>query len=235
MIYVVADIHGQKVWFDDILQQINFGEKDKLYILGDVIDRGPDGITLLQQIKDDPRMLMLLGNHEYMMLNSVKHPNDLDFLHLWYLNGGAPTHEAYNTLNDTEKDSLIRYLTHLPLNRRITLKGKKYLLVHGAPAEWYALGKTAYLSKKYFAVWTRIPIHQPIEEDVCIIFGHTPTTHYAGSKPKMQIWKRNDGKLIGMDCGCAYGGYPGQLGCLLIDDMQEFYSSKVPMHQDDIL
>lgn len=234
MIYVMADIHGQKVWFDDILQQISFGVNDKLYILGDVIDRGPDGITLLQQIKDDPRMLMLLGNHEYMMLKAVKHPNDTKARYLWYLNGGSPTYEAYEELAESEKDALIRYLMRLPLNRRITLKEKKYLLVHGAPAEWYDTRyKTDYISKRHFAVWTRIPVHQPIEEDVCIIFGHTSTRHYAGSKPKMQIWKRNDGKLIGMDCGCAYGGLPGQLGCLRLDDMQEFYSVKEVMRQHD--
>ena len=234
MIYVMADIHGQKVWFDDILQQISFGVNDKLYILGDVIDRGPDGITLLQQIKDDPRMLMLLGNHEYMMLKAVKHPNDAKARYLWYLNGGSPTYEAYEELTESEKDALIRYLMRLPLNRRITLKGKKYLLVHGAPEEWYDICyKTDHISKRHFAVWTRIPAHKPIEQDICIIFGHTTTRHFAGNKPKMHIWKRNDGKLIGMDCGCSYGGLPGQLGCLRLDDMHEFYSAKELKRQDN--
>lgn len=39
-----------------------------LYVLGDVIDRFPDGIEILQELMAMPNVKMLLGNHEYMML-----------------------------------------------------------------------------------------------------------------------------------------------------------------------
>ena len=39
-----------------------------LILLGDVIDRGPDGIALLLEIMEIPNAIMLLGNHKYMML-----------------------------------------------------------------------------------------------------------------------------------------------------------------------
>ena len=235
MIYVLSDIHGRKDRFDDILRQIDFGKADKLYVLGDVIDRGLDGITLLQQIRDDPRMFMLLGNHEYMMLNAVKHPNDVDPMYLWYLNGGGITHEAYKTMHEDEKERLLNYLSKLPLNRRVTVNGKKFLLVHGAPADWYSQERIKHHSKRYFAVWTRMPVHQPIEEDICIIFGHTTTSHYAGSSSKLRIWKRKDGKMIGIDCSCAYGDYQSQLGCLCLNNMNEFYSAKELHIEEDLL
>lgn len=41
---------------------------DTVYILDDVIDRGPDGIKLIQEIMDSPNMVMILGNHEHMMI-----------------------------------------------------------------------------------------------------------------------------------------------------------------------
>ena len=44
MIYVMSDIHGQKRRFDSVMKQINLQPDDTLYILGDVIDRNPDGI-----------------------------------------------------------------------------------------------------------------------------------------------------------------------------------------------
>ena len=50
MIYVLSDIHGNKENFDSILEKINLRMEDSLYILGDVIDRYPYGIQLLQQI-----------------------------------------------------------------------------------------------------------------------------------------------------------------------------------------
>ena len=50
-IYVMSDIHGEADLFHAMLEQIGFSESDTLYILGDVIDRGPDGIALLQEIR----------------------------------------------------------------------------------------------------------------------------------------------------------------------------------------
>ena len=63
-IYVMSDIHGEDELFHAMLKQIRFSEEDTLYILGDVIDRGPNGIALLQEIMKTPNMVMLLGNHE---------------------------------------------------------------------------------------------------------------------------------------------------------------------------
>ena len=48
MIYVLSDIHGQSRRFHSILSQIDLKDEDTLYILGDVIDRNPDGIRILR-------------------------------------------------------------------------------------------------------------------------------------------------------------------------------------------
>ena len=50
MIYVMSDIHGQKRRFDSVMKKIKLQPDDTLYILGDVIDRNPDGIKILRQI-----------------------------------------------------------------------------------------------------------------------------------------------------------------------------------------
>ena len=64
MIYVMSDIHGQKRRFDSVMKQINLQPDDTLYILGDVIDRNPDGIKILRQIMAMPNAKMLLGKVE---------------------------------------------------------------------------------------------------------------------------------------------------------------------------
>ena len=76
MIYVLSDIHGNERRFNSILKQINLQNEDTLYILGDVIDRHPDGIRILRKIMSMPNVKMLLGNHEYMMLRALGHPYD---------------------------------------------------------------------------------------------------------------------------------------------------------------
>ena len=42
MIYVMSDLHGQYNAFLKMLELINFTDEDELYILGDIIDRGPN-------------------------------------------------------------------------------------------------------------------------------------------------------------------------------------------------
>ena len=39
MIYVMSDIHGRTDRFESIMKQIHLQDDDRLYVLGDVIDR----------------------------------------------------------------------------------------------------------------------------------------------------------------------------------------------------
>ena len=78
MIYVLSDIHGNTERYNSIMQQINLQESDTLYVLGDVIDRYPDGIKILREIMKKANTKMLLGNHEYMMLNAIDSEYKLD-------------------------------------------------------------------------------------------------------------------------------------------------------------
>ena len=65
--YVMSDVHGLKCRYDAMLEALALKEEDTLYILGDVIDRGPDGIAILRDVMTREHVVMLLGNHEYMM------------------------------------------------------------------------------------------------------------------------------------------------------------------------
>ena len=40
--YVISDIHGMYNKFTELLNKIKLKDTDTLYILGDVLDRGPD-------------------------------------------------------------------------------------------------------------------------------------------------------------------------------------------------
>ena len=66
--YVMSDIHGQYDAFIKMLKRINFKSKDILYVIGDVIDRGPHPIKTLLYIMKKKNINMLAGNHEYMAI-----------------------------------------------------------------------------------------------------------------------------------------------------------------------
>lgn len=227
MIYVMSDIHGNMPRFKSILHQINLQPEDHLYVLGDVVDRFPDGITILKELMEMPNCTVLLGNHELMMLNALK---DKWTRNLWYSNGGEVTDDCFLNLSAEEQDKIIEFLRSLPINVKVNVKvggqNVNFLLVHGAPEEMYYKSDAGakYDSSTEFSVWFRLDyanenVRQKIAKESVIIFGHTPTYHYQDNNP-VSIWYGN--KSIGIDCGS--GTYKGRLACIRLDDMKEFYS-----------
>ena len=236
MVYVLSDIHGNERRFNSILEQINLQPTDTLYVLGDVIDRHPDGIWILRKIMKMPNVKMLLGNHEYMMLNALGCPYDAteysnEFiqrkaLRLWYSNGGKVTHDSLKHLRKTQRLEIVEFLRALPLNLDVTVNGTQYKLVHGAPVEDF--DNATYDNPTQFAVWERRYESEIPSKNYMLIFGHTPTVYYQRSIP-MEPWYGNN--CIGVDCGC---GYPetgfnrclGRLACLCLDSRKVFYSDE---------
>lgn len=241
MIYVMSDIHGNMRRFNSIMEQIDLQAEDTLYILGDVIDRHPDGLRILQRIMAMPNVKMLLGNHEFMMLQSlgiayteynVPNGDQSMLVRRWYNNGGRVTHQYWKHIRKDLRAKIADYLMNLPTGYDITVNGTPYKLVHAAPEEDFASaqGKYRYRDCFEFAVWYRRWLDDPSPEGYTLIFGHTSTEHFQPGIP-MRIYF--DTNLVGIDCG---SGYPddvhdrhyghGRLACLRLDDMKEFYSEE---------
>ncbi len=51
--YAVSDLHGQYKMFIKLLEKVGFSADDQLYMLGDAIDRGPDGIKILHHVMNE--------------------------------------------------------------------------------------------------------------------------------------------------------------------------------------
>lgn len=223
MTYVLSDIHGDMGAFDSILSQIQLTEEDHLYIIGDVIDRGQHSIELLQRIRKMPNTTMMLGNHEYMMIDRLRHPDDMELASLWYQNGGDITEDSFEKLPKDEQEDILQYLESLPVQVELRINGESFLLVHARPKEQYKELRDWYKNETEMAVWSRIEPWTELPEGKTIVFGHTPTKHYQLVKGRMRIYHGK--QRIGIDCGAAYPWRYGQLGCLRLEDMKEFYSS----------
>ena len=70
--YVIADIHGEYDAFEELLAKISFGDEDTLYILGDVLDRGPNPIKVMRKLMTMPNAICIAGNHEVMALECLE-------------------------------------------------------------------------------------------------------------------------------------------------------------------
>lgn len=243
MIYVMADIHGNSRRFNSIMAQINLQPEDKLYVLGDVIDRHGDGIRILRRLMAMPNAYVLLGNHEHMMLRALGEPYEPDDVpnleesrFIWYRNGGDVTHRYWKRIRKTLRAEVLDYLKSLPLSLTVQVAERSYRLVHGGLAECYDDQMPKYRSAIHYAVWKRLEQSETFPCPETVIFGHTPTKHYQSADP-LRIY-HGDG-CIGIDCGSGYPNRPedayalqGRLACLRLDDMQEFYSEESDRNAD---
>ena len=50
--YVISDIHGEYDKFITLLEKIDLKDSDTLYILGDVVDRGPNPVKTLLKLME---------------------------------------------------------------------------------------------------------------------------------------------------------------------------------------
>lgn len=215
--YICSDIHGMFKRFKKMLSEINFSENDTLYIIGDVIDRGEQSIELLQYIINNKNIHLILGNHEYGMIDYYrgKWHSESWSNHEWFTYGGKLTRSQFNKLNKIEKKIILDYLENLPDHIIIG----NYILVHGGfnynkniISLEYALNNSTTEEK----IWNRDFFKNDISiENYTVICGHTPTLDFGSDKI---IFKNN--KIL-IDCGCVYDG---KLACLRLDDLKEFYA-----------
>ncbi|MFH1496745.1 MAG: metallophosphoesterase [Verrucomicrobiota bacterium] len=67
-IIAIGDIHGCHVEFAELLARLALTPNDKLILLGDLINRGPDSLAVLDLARQH-NAISLLGNHEKRLLD----------------------------------------------------------------------------------------------------------------------------------------------------------------------
>ena len=77
-IYVTSDAHGHVRALDEALSKISLTSDDTLYVLGDMIDRGPDPVGVIKLVRSLPNARVLKGNHEQIMLDAIIGQDPLD-------------------------------------------------------------------------------------------------------------------------------------------------------------
>lgn len=236
MIYAASDLHGCSVdSFLGLLEQAGFSEKDFLYILGDVVDRGEHGAELLSWITQQSNVQLLLGNHEDMLLNcaflfdEVTEENlekltqdQLFWLRNWMRNGAAPTIAGFRKLlaEDPELvEGILEYLREAPLYACLEVGGMEYVLVHSGIGN-FRLRKRLKSYSRHDLLWERPTPDVRYYPDKTVIFGHTPTAFYGeeyrGREFRTDTW-------ICIDAGAAMGESPM---LLRLDDKKAFYGKK---------
>ena len=229
MIYAMSDIHGCYDKYRAMLSEIQFKSTDTLYVLGDVIDRGPDGVKILQDMNTRPNVFPILGNHELVAAvclpwltqeitdQSLASLTDdqLGALGDWIKNGGEPTIRGLWELTPEERQDILEYLREMELYAQVEAGGRSFVLTHAA-LENFDPEKSLDAYELQDFLFGRPQPETAYYPDKILVFGHTPTRLMSGQD---KIFRR--GAMIDIDCGCVFPG--GQLGCLCLDTLEEFY------------
>ena len=68
--YAIGDIQGCYAEFRELLRTVSFNPaKDRLWLLGDLVNRGPDSLALMEHVLSlEGRIVTVLGNHDLHFL-----------------------------------------------------------------------------------------------------------------------------------------------------------------------
>ena len=252
MIYVCSDIHGQYGMFRRMLDIIGFSENDHLYIIGDVIDRGPEPVPLLLDVMERKNVTLMIGNHEHMMIQALLYNNENEYDD-WMNNGGAVTLHQMNELGVSKCNEILRKLERQPLViPELHAGGRTFYLAHAAHPLYQEKEPLMYIdagdqnreqvcwsrefrdvrhgTKGRFRLGYKYRNLYKNYTDTTLLIGHSPVYRCSygivTSRGFCRISRAFSRHLINLDCGCNIGS---TLGVLRLDDMKEFYVDCRPL------
>ncbi|WFE71178.1 symmetrical bis(5'-nucleosyl)-tetraphosphatase [Halomonas sp. M1] len=131
--YVIGDLHGCHAEFVSLLEQLNFNPvKDALWLVGDVINRGPGSLACLREAKALGSRCVL-GNHDF---------------HLLVVARGGGTLKKHDTLSDIltapDREALLDWLQSQPL----AIQDGNTLMTHAGVLPTWSAQQTLSLSQE---------------------------------------------------------------------------------------
>lgn len=124
--YAVGDIQGCYSDFRRLLEKINFDPgEDRLFLVGDIVNRGPESLATLRFIKQlGSTLQMVLGNHDLHLIRRY-----------WGITNASKGDTLEEILNAHDCDELIDWLRRQPFFHHDT--ERNFCLVHaGVPPQW---------------------------------------------------------------------------------------------------
>lgn len=229
MIYVTSDLHGNYEGFLKLLDEVNFKDTDTLYVLGDVVDRGPKPLDLLADMACRANVIPVLGNHDYVaftVLSQIRDMQDDDDvedyldaaglrLYAWWMeNEGQVTLEAFLAADEDAREDVLDYLEEFSLYEEVDAGGFSYVLVHAGlknfkperALEKYNLNELIFEKPDYGKVYF---------EDRILVTGHTPTNRIENCAPK-KVYRGNNHLAIDLS-------FDNIIAAVRLDDGEEFY------------
>ncbi len=106
--YVIGDIHGCWRTLQRLLERIEWDPAvDELWLVGDLVNRGPDSLEVLRWAASQQRLVAVLGNHDLHLLARAEGVAD-----------GKPEDTIDELLDSSDLDRLLDWLRSRPFVHR---------------------------------------------------------------------------------------------------------------------
>jgi serine/threonine protein phosphatase 1 len=167
----IGDIHGCLMSLQSLAAAVSFQPTDRLILLGDYVDRGPDSRGVLDWILEQRatmEVIALRGNHEVMMLEAR---TNRTLAATWSSFGGLEALESYGTsfTEDWVPNVPKAHWEFLSATRRY-FETEHFIFVHGSLDGTKALTE----QNPYTLIWGRCHETKPHFSGKRVICGHTP-------------------------------------------------------------
>lgn len=138
---IIADIHGNAHALEAVLNDIAQFSVDRIIVNGDLVNRGPDNLRVMERLAEGDYTL-LLGNHDDLMCKWVA--RDAELPEAWF---SDPFWRGADwCARQLEAAGWLPLLASLPMTERVRIgEGPELLISHGSPRH-YREGYSRYLA-----------------------------------------------------------------------------------------
>ena len=217
-VYAISDLHGNYELWIKVKEWLK--PSDKLFCLGDNIDRGNDGIKIVQDMINRENTTVLLGNHEDMLIDylpgSIKY-NEISAL--WFRNGGQPTFDAIKKMSKEEQLDLLEFFRNCPKRIEFINDNKQTIILCHAGFTPGQEEAAQFLFRRgkagEYLLWNRdhfsdifTSIDERYNKNTYVVFGHTPVDYLIPEKILIdhgyRVYVSAMGHKIDIDLGAAW-------------------------------
>ncbi|MAX71923.1 MAG: serine/threonine protein phosphatase [Flavobacteriaceae bacterium] len=227
--YAIGDIHGGLKALQQLLERLDYSDKDTFIFLGDYVDGWSESAQVIQYLIEFSKVntcVFIKGNHDAWAEQWLRTG---DVNQVWYLHGGKETMESYKNFTEDEK---LEHLNFFETMKMFHIDEENRLFLHAGFTSMHGVLKEVNQETFYYdrTLWEMaLTMDKRILKDSIlypnrlkhyneIYIGHTPTINFKEDQPMnaVNVWN--------VDTGAAF---TGKLSAINIDTKEVFQSDEV--------
>lgn len=210
-IAIFSDIHANCSALKAVYKDLELNNCQKIFVLGDLVGYYYNPSYVVNKIKNDPRCVVIKGNHEELLLKSI---NDKHFADKCFKKYGSGLNVAIKTLNQEQ----LNWIKELPQSISVEIDGLKLGLYHGSDQ---------HINEYIYPDTATTRLKSIVSKNDFLFFGHT---HYPTVFPINDSMIVNPGSI----------GQPRDVGSLasyviLNTDNSSIVNRRIPFYNEFLI